>query len=254
MIGIMLLIYADSFIKRNHFILKSCSFEVSMVNCYRILGLQNYASVAAVRKAYITQIKQYHPDVNSSHEAIEICKQLNVAKEALETEERKAVYDTRLKWHLWHSQNNARATTAHQTRPRTQSYSPPPVSATERAQRNKEYRDKIKLAEYAKGLETFRVEVRYLLCALYGAIGLYFLVFAFLNTDDLVIGLLIGLVVSALWFSAISLFVNEYYKYYDYLGRSKPLGFDLDKRTSRMFFLIYVSGFVFSILVKVASG
>jgi len=49
-----------------------------MTNHYKVLGLPNYSNWADVRKAYITQIKKYHPDVNSTQEAIDICKRLNI--------------------------------------------------------------------------------------------------------------------------------------------------------------------------------
>jgi len=68
--------------------------------------------------------------------------------------------------------------------------------------------------------------------------------------SDFSTALLVGFVVSCFWFSAISLFVNEYYKYYDYIARTSPIDFDLDQRTTRMFYGLYVGGFVIAVLVR----
>jgi hypothetical protein len=218
-----------------------------MTNHYTILGLPNYSNWTDVRKAYIQEIKKYHPDLNSSEEAIDICKRLNVAKEALETSVKKSKYDTRLKRHLSYAQTRSESVTSARTRTRT--YTPPPVNRKERARRNKVHQDKIKLAEYARGLEKFPLNLRYLLCGVYGLFGLYILGFTVFNLPVLA-GIFFGVITSMLWFSAITIFINEYYKYYDYISRTSPLNFDLDKRSGRMLTLIYLGGFVFCIFIK----
>jgi hypothetical protein len=218
-----------------------------MINHYKIFGLPNYSNWTDVRKAYIQEIKKYHPDLNSSEEAIDICKQLNVAKEALETNIKKVKYDTRLKWHLSYGQRSSQSTTTSQ--PRTRRRYSPPVTRKERARRSKEYRDKVKLAEYVRGLEKFPLNLRYLLCGVYGLFGLYILGFTVFNLPVLA-GIFFGVITSVLWFSATTIFINEYYKYYDYISRTSPLNFDLDKRSVRMLTLIYLGGFVFCILIK----
>jgi len=57
---------------------------MSLINHYKILEIPNYSTYAKVRKAYITKMKLYHPDLNKSPEAEELSKQINVAKEAIE--------------------------------------------------------------------------------------------------------------------------------------------------------------------------
>jgi len=190
--------------------------------------------------------------VNSTQEAIDICQRLNIAKEALETNDKKASYDSRLKYHLTYGRSAPRSTTT-RTQTRRRRYTPPPMSRAERVRRNKEHRDKIKLAEYAKGLKKFPLKWRYFLCAIYGvfALGIVVLIVVSLPSGA---GLLIGFAFSALWFHAVSYFIDEYYKYHDYVGRTTPLGFDLDKRASRMLFGIYFSGFVFAVLLKMVVG
>jgi curved DNA-binding protein CbpA len=68
-----------------------------MVNYYKILGLDNYASVAEVKQAYKAKIKVLHPDVNPDPNAAEITQYLNQAKEHLETKDAKENYDRKLK-------------------------------------------------------------------------------------------------------------------------------------------------------------
>ena len=68
-----------------------------MVNYYKILGLENYASVAEVKHAYKTKIKLFHPDVSTEQNAEEMTRYLNLAKEQLDTEENKTAYDRQLK-------------------------------------------------------------------------------------------------------------------------------------------------------------
>ncbi len=223
-----------------------------MTNHYSVLGIPNYSSWSVVRKAYITQIKKYHPDVNSTQEAILICQRLNVAKEALETTDKKARYDSRLKYFLTYGSTVAQPTTTTRSYTRRR-YTPPPMSRAERVRKNKEHRDRIVLQKYAEGLKKFPLKWRYFLCAIYGvfALGIVVLIVVGLPSG---LGLLIGFAFSALWFHAVSYFIDEYYKYHDYVGRTTPLGFDLDKRASRMLFGIYFSGFVFAVLVKMVVG
>lgn len=222
-----------------------------MTNHYSVLGVPNYSAWSVVRKAYILQIKKYHPDVNSSQEAILICQRLNVAKEALETNDKKARYDARLKHHLTYGYSAASVTTKTATRAR--SYSPPPVSRAERFRQNKKRRDAMKLAEYERGLKKFPIEWRYALCSIYGSFGLFLLMVTFINVGDIIVGLFIGLIVSVLWFSAVSIFINEFYKYKDFKARSRPLSYNLEKRTSWLFFVLYISGFIVSILAMYAT-
>ena len=68
-----------------------------MINYYKILGLENYASVADVKTAYKKLIKQYHPDVSSDPDAEEMTRYLNHAKEFLGNQASKENYDRQLK-------------------------------------------------------------------------------------------------------------------------------------------------------------
>lgn len=68
-----------------------------MVNYYKILGLENYATVEQVKQAYKAKIKLYHPDVSTDADAEEMTRYLNLAKEQLDSEVQKNAYDRQLK-------------------------------------------------------------------------------------------------------------------------------------------------------------
>lgn len=68
-----------------------------MVNYYKILGIENYASIEDVKLAYKQKVRQYHPDLNSDSDAIEITQWLNLAKDVLTNIESKQAYDLKLK-------------------------------------------------------------------------------------------------------------------------------------------------------------
>ncbi|PCJ66518.1 MAG: hypothetical protein COA58_06995 [Bacteroidetes bacterium] len=69
-----------------------------MVNYYKILDLDNYASVEEVKTAYKAKIKIYHPDINKDPDAEEMSKYFNLAKTHLDTQEKKNQYDRELKF------------------------------------------------------------------------------------------------------------------------------------------------------------
>ena len=68
-----------------------------MINYYKILGLETYASVSEVKIAYKKLIKEYHPDVSNDPDAETMTRLLNVAKDHLITEQAKEKYDRDLK-------------------------------------------------------------------------------------------------------------------------------------------------------------
>ncbi len=134
-----------------------------MVNHYQVLGLPNFASVKEVRKAYIAQIRKYHPDVNKSPQAEEKSKVLNVAKEALETEQRKASYDWQLRNYLERGQRS----TSTQTRPAPNPISPEEERRrwremmAERKARSARFRAKRDKQDYIDGLKYISITLRY---------------------------------------------------------------------------------------------
>ncbi len=73
-----------------------------MKDYYKILGLEPGADTEAIRKAYRTQAKVYHPDLNSSEQASEYFILLNEAHDVLTDESKRIAYDQQ--YLIWKSQ------------------------------------------------------------------------------------------------------------------------------------------------------
>ncbi len=68
------------------------------MNYYELLGVSTTASVEEIRKAYKTQMKKWHPDINKDDEAVEMSIKLNEAKDTLLDESKRKEYDNYLKY------------------------------------------------------------------------------------------------------------------------------------------------------------
>ncbi|MBI5052972.1 MAG: molecular chaperone DnaJ [Chloroflexi bacterium] len=60
---------------------------------YETLGISRGASPDEIKSAYRTLAKQYHPDINKSHEAEDKFKEMNEAYSVLSDDEKRAAYD-----------------------------------------------------------------------------------------------------------------------------------------------------------------
>ena len=69
----------------------------SALNYYELLGISETATKEEIKKAYKTQMKNWHPDINKSKEAPEMSIKLNEAKETLLDDDKRKVYDLSLK-------------------------------------------------------------------------------------------------------------------------------------------------------------
>ncbi len=64
-----------------------------MRNLYEILGVQKDADQAAIRKAFKTLARKYHPDVSQERDAETRFKEINAAYEVLSDEQKRSWYD-----------------------------------------------------------------------------------------------------------------------------------------------------------------
>lgn len=69
----------------------------SALNYYEFLGVNENATKEEIKKAYKTQMKKWHPDINKSEEAPEMSIKLNEAKETLLDDDKRKAYDLSLK-------------------------------------------------------------------------------------------------------------------------------------------------------------
>jgi len=63
---------------------------------YQVLGVSRDASTNEIRKAYLVLIKQYHPDINATADAIRMTAVINGAYETLTDPEKRSSYDKRI--------------------------------------------------------------------------------------------------------------------------------------------------------------
>ena len=69
----------------------------SALNYYELLGISEIATKEEIKKAYKTQMKNWHPDINKSEEAPEMSIKLNEAKETLLDDDKRKAYDLSLR-------------------------------------------------------------------------------------------------------------------------------------------------------------
>jgi hypothetical protein len=67
-----------------------------MIDHYRILGLARSANRSAIRAAYLSAMRRFHPDQNPSPEAAERAKLISVAYATLSDPQRRAAFDRQL--------------------------------------------------------------------------------------------------------------------------------------------------------------
>ena len=66
------------------------------INYYDLLGVSKNASKEEIKKAYLKQIKKWHPDINKDENAQSITMKFNEAKEILLDDNKRADYDNLL--------------------------------------------------------------------------------------------------------------------------------------------------------------
>jgi len=141
-----------------------------MINYYSLLGIPNFSAWSVVRKAYIVQIKKYHPDVNKSADAARMSSALNAAKEMLEIPGQKAAYDRKLKRRLENPTRAPRSAMRKQTQRAYEQKRAAKMAAEARRRENAKKQREVflnakKLKEYEESLRLLPlvVKVRFML-------------------------------------------------------------------------------------------
>ncbi len=134
-----------------------------MVNYYKILGIENYVSIAEIKVAYKDKMRQFHPDLNSSEEATEIAKWLNQAKDVLTNEDSKTAYDLKLKL----------AYIVEIQRLKEQESNWNPLNIAERRRKMEEKQKLREKEKYLKSTSLFPLKYRLIILGLLSLEGLY---------------------------------------------------------------------------------
>lgn len=212
-----------------------------MINYYKILGLENYASVAVVKSAYKKLIKQYHPDVSSDPDAEEMTRYLNLAKDFLGYQESKDNYDRQLKLAYLIEINRLKSQSS-QSNPKKNAYWKS-LSVDERKSRLEEAR-KIKIKEkYEKSLSVFPLPFRLIGIAVFLIWGLqvmfsnYFLNFSANAYIWAVVGYFI-------FGGTLAVSASEAYTYLTTKSLHQPIKFNFERWIAFSFVAIFILGII----------
>jgi len=67
------------------------------MNFYQILEISTTATQEEIKKAFRTQAKKYHPDINRDETAVEMMTKINLAYETLSDVTKRKEYDQKIK-------------------------------------------------------------------------------------------------------------------------------------------------------------
>ena len=204
-----------------------------MVNYYKILELQNYASVSEVKSAYKRLVKLYHPDIYAGPDGEEITKYLNQAKDALNTEEKKQRYDIQLQLaYSYELKQNKR-------KPKPTYWQT--LTFEERKRRKEEARKLQIKDEYLAGIKRFPKSLRWIGIGMLLIVGLqlvYKHYFVMYNGYDLFY-IILGLVTFT---TGIAIGANEAYTYFTVKSIDHALKFNYEKTIAWVFVLALFLG------------
>ena len=210
-----------------------------MINYYKILGLENYASVAEVKTAYKKLIKQYHPDVSSDSDAEEMTRYLNHAKEFLGDQVSKENYDRQLKLAYLVEINRLKRQTKKSTTSKNSYWSS--LSVDQRKSMLEEAR-KIKIKEkYEKSLSFFPLPYRLIGIVIFLVWGLqvmysnYFLEYTAYAYLWAVLGYFI-------FGSTLAVSASEVYTYLTTKSLHQTIRFNYERWIAISFVLLFVLG------------
>jgi len=205
-----------------------------MVNYYKILGVENYASIAEVKLAYKAKIKIVHPDINPDPSAAEITQYVNQAKEHLVHPETKEAYDRKLKLaYLLEIQR------LHNLKNRKSVF--PQINLRQRAVEMEEERKLRIKRKYESGLEKFPFNLRmlglttFLIWGLQIMYSYYFIDYASYDRQRLILGF-------AIFSIALVLAANEAYTRFIAKSVDTPFRFNYERLISWVLVISFFGG------------
>jgi curved DNA-binding protein CbpA len=205
-----------------------------MVNYYKILDLENYASVEQVKQAYKAKIKVLHPDVNPNKDAEEITQYLNLAKDQLGTPTAKDEYDKNLRLayinEIYRLQNLQKNRTPF-----------PSISIRERLAQMDEYRKLQIKDKYERGLTKFPFWMRVfglITVSLWGLQIIYSNYFLYYGSLDRV-RIILGFVLFSI---AIMLAANEAYTRHVAKSIERPYRYNFETAIAWIFVFGFILG------------
>ena len=202
-----------------------------MINYYKILGLENYATVDEVKIAYKAKVKVHHPDINKSDDAEEMTQYLNMAKDHLDTIENKERYDQQLKMAYFIEIQRL------QKKPAKSYWET--LSRRERKDKLEESR-KLKIKEkYLASIQKFPLTLRIVglsVLIIWGLQLVYSHYFIRYGSLDYVYAMLGYLLLSV----SIAAAANEAYTHYLVKSLDEPIRFNYEKAIGRAFILSFI--------------
>jgi len=216
--------------------------QTSLVNYYKILGLENYATIKDVKSAYKALVKQYHPDINADEDAEEMTKYLNIAKGILTTPASKNEYDKQLKLaYLIEISRLKKQSKLSQKKSKNPYWNA--LSRDERKAKLEEAR-KIRIKEkYEKSLSRFPRYLRILgftIGSIWGIQLMYSHYFLGYDSNDYLL-LVLGYFILG---GTLALGASEVYTFYVSKSVHEPVGFHFERYIALSFVSMFILGIV----------
>ena len=209
-----------------------------MINYYKILGIENFASVNEVKEAYKTKIRQYHPDINPSEDAKEIAKYLNLAKDQLTEEAKKTAYDKELKLAYAIEINRLK------NKPKQRLWDT--LSVFERKQKIEEARELKAKLKYEESLKSYPLWMRFSasIAAILIGLQLFYSNYILMHPgyETVIISFSVMLFVGG-----VAYLSNVFYQHFAYKSKDHVVSFNYTMVTRLIFFLLIPLG-IFAVI------
>jgi curved DNA-binding protein len=218
-----------------------------VINCYKILEVDNFADETTIRKAYIRLAKLHHPDV-AKHSDGETFKIVSKAYDTLSDDDTKHYHDLKLSYYLQpHKKRKTAAQHSYAPEPKRDPRDPKrPKSRKEyleRKERAKRFKLRVDMLFYQKQHHQLRYEYRilgWIVLAFWGWQQVYSHWFVNHNSPDhlfAALGILLFLI------ATMGMYSNLYklQRFYTYSGKRK---YRYTKSSTRTWFIFLLIGLI----------